>query len=117
MEQWETDPNNHGPEAPILKVPAGPSNREWEEHQVTHTPPKPGCKYCTMGRGIRRMHRRNVDDIEPVENGIHKISMGYMYLNDRQEEGEQPNLVMVDHNNERAFAYAVPRKGAWGEAS
>ena len=100
----------------MLKAPIGPIAKEWHEHQVTHTPPKPWCRYCTMGRGARPAHKRNDNDTEPTEGKANKISIDYMYLNDRKEEKEQPQLVMVDHNHGRFFAYGVPKKAVWGDA-
>ena len=117
VDQWETSIAKKGPDAPRMKVPANPTNAEWEEHQVTHTPPKPWCKYCIMGRGIRRIHRHNVNDTEAREGNVNKISMDYMYLNDNNGDGEQPKWVVMDHNQGRIVAYSVPKKGVWGESS
>ena len=68
VEGWEYNYDGEDP-VPTLKVPAKPSEKEWLEHQVTHTPPKPWCKHCFMGRGTRRPHRTNVADVEPHEGG------------------------------------------------
>ena len=81
VDKWEY---NQAGEDPVLtlRMPAKPSEQEWNEHQVTHTPPKHWCKYCLMGRGKRRPHRVNVSDMEPHEGGPNKLSIDYMYLND-----------------------------------
>ena len=91
VDQWETSNANRGPDAPQMKVPANPTNAEWEEHQVTHIPLKPWCKYCIMGRGLRRVHRHNVSDTEVKEGTVNKRSMDYMYLNDNSGVGEIEN--------------------------
>ena len=101
MEHWEytvKDEENH---VPILKVPAKPTEAEWLEHQVTHTPPRTWCKFCMMGRGVRRGHRRNVPDIEPNDGGPNKLSMDYMYLDDEHGAKDLPQLVVIDHNHGR----------------
>ena len=69
-----------------------------------------------MGRGVRRSHRVNAPDAEKNENGPQNISIDYMYLNDEDGIKDHPQMVMVDHNNGRVFAYTVPKKGLIGEA-
>ena len=116
IEHWEYNANAGDGKTPIAKTPAKPTEEEWKEHQVTHTPPKPWCKYCMMGRGTRRAHRVNVPDTEPKDDGPNKVSIDYMYLNDEDANRDQVHMAMVDHNHGRVFAYTVPRKGVTGEA-
>ena len=116
VENWEYNGRDEENKVPTLKVPATPTEAEWLEHQVTHTPPKAWCKHCSMGRGMRRAHGVNVPDIEKRENGPKTISIDYTYLNDEDGNKDHPQMVMVDHNNGRVFAYTVPRKGAIREA-
>ena len=113
--QWEYH-NTIDDKVPTTKAPAMPTEEEWKEHQVIHTPPRPLCKFCMMGKGTRRAHRANVPDIEYLGNGPHKVSIEYMYLNDDDANRDQTNMVMVDHMHGRAFAYGVIRKGVIGEA-
>ena len=64
------------------------------------------------------MHNHNVNnDIGATEGSVNNVSMDYMFLNDNTGDGEQPNLVVVDHNHGRIFAYGVPKNGAWGESA
>ena len=42
--------------------------------------------------------------------------MDYMYLNDDDKHGEQPQMVLVDHKHGRVFSHPVPSKGVAGEA-
>ena len=63
------------------------------------------------------MHKHNVSDTEPKKDNVNKVSMDYMYLNGNEGEKDQPNLVVVDHNHGRIFAYVVPKKGPWGETA
>ena len=69
-----------------------------------------------MGRGVRRAHPRNVPDTEDPNGGPNKLSIDYMYLNDEDGNKDQLQMVMVDPNYGRLFAYIVPRKGVIGEA-
>ena len=115
MEHWEYNGDRDGDSVPTLKVPADPTEKERLEHEVTHTPPKPGCKYCMMGRGVRRSHFTNVLDPETAE-GPSKLSIEYMYLNDDEGQKDQPQMVMVDHGEGRVFAYIVPKQGVLEQA-
>ena len=78
MDHWEYNTQSEGGHAPILKVPVKPTDAEWKQHMVTHTPPRPWCRFCIMGRGVRRQHKANVPDVEDAENGPVKLSMDYM---------------------------------------
>lgn len=73
----------------ISPVPNRPAEEEFEEHNATHTPPKPWRPYCMMGAGARDAHARIRKD---------------MYLN---EKGERPALVVVEHECGRVCAYAL----------
>ena len=115
-EHWEYNNGKEDGSTPTLKVPAKPTEKERLEHEVTHTPPRPWCKFCIMGRGVRRAHRHNVPDTETEDGEPNKLSMDYMYLNDEDDRKDQPNLVLVDHRHGRVFSYGVPRKGVTGEA-
>ena len=115
MDHWEYHENGSDGSIPVLKVPAKPTQKEWLEHQATHTPPKSWCTYCMMGRGNRRPHRTNVPDIEEKEGKNNKISIDYMYLNDDEKKRDQLQLVMIDHNHGRVSSYSVPQKGIVGE--
>ena len=35
----------------VSPVPERPTDEEVQEHNVTHTPPKPWCPYCVKGTG------------------------------------------------------------------
>ena len=41
---------------PVVADP--PSDKEREQHRVTHTPSAPWCEECVMGAGIAQAHRR-----------------------------------------------------------
>ena len=114
IEQWEYDAAPGNGDVPTPKTPAKPIEEEWKEHQVTHTPPKPWCRHCLVGRGTRRAHRTNAPDIEQGDDSPTKISIDYMYLNDEDGNKDQPQMVMVDHKHGRAFAYPVPTERSIG---
>ena len=91
-------------------VPDRPTDKEVLDHNVTHTPPKPWCPYCTMGTGMRDAHskiKKEVPDVEVVLDKVPTISVDYAYMFGK---GESPTLVMVDHESGRTWAYALKGK-------
>ena len=57
------DPGGHGGEvtdtlgtARVLAAPRTPTKAEREEHDVSHVPYRPWCRFCVMGRGLERRH-------------------------------------------------------------
>ena len=54
VEHWEYNHKDGEKPTPTLTVPTKPTEAERVEHEVTHTPPRPWCRYCMMGRGVRR---------------------------------------------------------------
>ena len=62
-----------------------------------------------------------VPDVDGEHEGPVKISMDYMYLNERPKgdqdtPGNPPHLVVVDHRHGRVRAHRVPNKGVLGKA-
>ena len=63
-----------------------------------------------------------VPDVEWEQDGVIKVSIDYMYLHERvgkyrNVEYNPPQLVMVNHNNGRVWAYRVPNKGVMDDAA
>ena len=85
-------------EPPIINAPSNMTKEEWEKHQVTHTPYSSSCRHCVAARAVRyrhprkRKHKHLVKDVDGSHEGPTKVSMDYMYLNERVK-GED------DHNN------------------
>ena len=42
--------------ARVLAAPRTPTKAEREEHDVTHVPYRPWCRFGVMGRGLERRH-------------------------------------------------------------
>ena len=114
--------------AQMLKAPTKPTEEQWERHQATHTPFQPWCKHCQAARAVRRKHpskARKATVVLDVERGIKgpvKISIDYMYLHERlgryrNKECNPPQLIMVDHQSGRIWAYRTPNKGVLDEAT
>ena len=115
-------------DAIVVKAPSKPTKDQWEQLLATHTPFAPWCKHCLAARAVRNHHPsegRKVMLVPDVENGIGgpiTVSIDYMYLHERvrkhkSEENTPPQLVILNHNNGRAWAYRVPNKGVMAGAA
>ena len=113
-------------EPPIVRSPTRMTPEEWAKHQVIHTPYSSSCRHCVAARAVRyrhpktRRHKYLVKDVDGSREGPVKVSLDYMYLNERVKgdkdgNNNQPNLVMVEHRFGRIWAYRVPNKGVWGK--
>ena len=69
-----------------LKQPNKPSEREVRDHERTHLPFRDWCKHCVFGKAKNDPHRSSKEE----GDGIPKISMDYMYLKEREHEGNRP---------------------------
>ena len=66
------------PERPlpvVRKGPHEPTDREVEEHQITHLPYRSWCKICVAARGVAAPHNM----IERSDNELPLISMDYYF--------------------------------------
>ena len=87
------------------------SAQKREEHDRTHTPFEPWCKYCVGARG-RSMARRKKKTDEEAEEKVPRISMDDHFLSKKDEEAcTNPVLIMTDESTGEKFARAVAHKG------
>ena len=59
-----------------LKSPAAPTQREIEEHEISHCPYRSWCRFCVMGRGKADPHQRHKDE----ESAVAIISCDYCFM-------------------------------------
>merc|ERR1712194_359149 len=68
-----------------LVQPDEPSEQERREHELTHVPSKPWCRWCQMGKSRQLPHRAiMVQDREP---GLPRIEVDYGILKVSEEDG------------------------------
>ena len=92
-----------------VQAPLRVSQRERDEHELTHTPYRSWCQYCVRGRGRNAAHRKMV---EQDAAAVPRVSMDYFYISTADEVAhENPILVMVDESTGERYARAVGRKG------
>ena len=84
-------------EADVPKVPARvytPSADEYNRHCATHLPYRNWCPICVRAKRKNPGHRRI--DPEHRHRHIPVISMDYMYMNELQDQRNNPILVVHD---------------------
>jgi len=96
-----------------LRDPGQPTQREIDEHELTHQPPRPWCDHCNKGRGQHDHHRAIVRDDPLEESAIPTISLDYCFLGDEQVRASRnPILVIYDNRSTMIGAWQTKEKGA-----
>ena len=86
-----------------------PSDREVEQHMLTHLPFRSWCPQCVKGKSKSSAHK----DKEGRENTVPVVSVDYMYMEtgeDREAKG-MPIMVVKDRESRWVAARVVPKKG------
>ena len=99
--------DNKGEEVKVRRAPNQPSERELQEHMVTHVPFRPWCPYCVAGKSKANPHRRK----EAREITIPEVHMDYMFMRTEEVKKGMPILVAKDRGSKWTMASVVPRKG------
>ncbi len=83
--------------APVqAKTPQRVSQREMEEHRLTHTPFRSWCRWCVMARARNAQHRSKAADGDEGCK-VPRISMDYFFMSEiDRRASENPMLVMVN---------------------
>ena len=90
--------------ARVLAAPRAPTKTEREEHDVSHVPCRPSCRFCVMGRGLERRHLTQSgdrDDDRPT------VFADYGYFSG----DSAPLSVAKDRRTGMTFVAAVSMKG------
>ena len=106
------DESEEGRRAKSILVQELPSQREIDEHMLTHIPFRSWCRFCVMGKSVANPHR----SIDKSEEGIPTVSIDYAFLNEKQEidSGENsgmPVLALKDRKSGMMQSRVVPAKG------
>ena len=96
----------------ILADPRMPSQKDVDEHNLSHVPYRNWCPHCVMGRGKDHDHRKGIED----ERGLSEFSFDYCFPGD--EFGHKLTvLVGRERTSGMCMAAVVPVKGATGSFS
>ena len=90
--------------APVLAAPRTPTKTEREEHDVSHVPHRPWCRFCVMGRKLERRHQTQSGD---RDDDRPRVFADYGYLGG----DSTPLLLAEDRRTDMTFAAAVSMKG------
>ena len=89
-----------------------PSQRELDEHSVTHIPYRNWCRHCVSGRGQSDHHRKQLDR---HEQEVPVVSIDYAFLAESStkssQEHLQPVIVLKDRKSGTVKAHMVEEKG------
>ena len=112
----EEEEVEEGREAVGLTAPIKVSQKDREEHELTHTPYRAWCKCCVKGRGQKMPHLKNKDDEEDEATKVPRVSMDYVFMSQEDEEAkENPVLVVLNEATNERYARATGRKGVGTE--
>ena len=87
-----------------------PTQREIEEHMITHIPFRDWCPHCVRGKSKSSAHKRQVQE---EVNEVPVVSIDYMYMESEEsvEALGMPILVSRDRRSKWIGASVVTRKG------
>ena len=75
-----------------IQVSEAPSQKEVDEHMLTHIPFRSCCKSCAMGIGVSPPHRK----MDKSKETIPTISIDYGILNEKHEiASEERNGMLI----------------------
>ena len=112
----EESPGKRVPEAGVatrmrnIGDPRLPTQKEVDEHNVTHVPYRNWCPHCIRGRGRDLDHRRSVD----AERRMLEFSFDYCFMGDSGDE-RITILVGRERSTGMSMATVVPAKGGTGQ--
>ena len=94
---------------PALRGPQTPTEKEYEEHCVSHTPYRAWCRHCVAGRGKDKRHEEQQRDL----SGIPCLVVDYTFLGDRSdvqeiERSTVPVLVCRDRRTQWGRCRSCP---------
>ena len=69
-----------GRRAKGMTTPMKVSDKEREEHELTHTPCRAWCPYCVRARGRNTSHLKNQGINKDKSNEVPRTSMDYFFM-------------------------------------
>ena len=98
-----------GSRSPVkVAAPTQPTDKEFEEHKLTHLPFRNWCKECVQGRGMQASHFR----VKKDDYQIKKFHMEFMFLRPKEVAG-QTLACMVVRETETRTTMAASVQDNW----
>ena len=104
--------------------PGKPTDKQIEEHRITHLPYRSWCRWCVLGRGRGLQHRACTMSMIPVigmdyffltSAGVvfkEELKMDDAQINDARQRGEVAKCLVVRcHASKSVFGHVIPCKG------
>ena len=92
----------------VLRDPGAPTQKELEDHSITHLPFRSWCPHCVSGKAQDRPHRMKKED--QMEKQIPEIVFDYGFFGGREDEETLAVQVARDRKTQMIFANVVPRR-------
>ena len=89
--------------------PEAPTQREKDEHYLTHWPFRSWCIHCMKGKSKSLPHRKVRE--EDGHGNVPLIAIDYMYAVTKDAEERRPTIVVTDEGTGAVFAHVVTGKG------
>ena len=89
--------------ASTFKTPMEPTIQEIDDHNATHLPYQPWCKYCVQGKCANRKHSKSTRSQEE-KDAVPHVYMDYMFMTSKDEDKMTSILVMKDVKHKMRMA-------------
>ena len=115
-EEAGEDPDQEGEEKRRSKAsaaPEEPSEKEREEHEMTHLPYQAWCLHCVAGKAPNEAHRKQeAEEDKMIDEGkVPRIGIDFWFMSDEEDEkGQNPIIIMVDKQTKCHVSYPVESK-------
>ena len=86
-EEYETEAR----QAKAATIPARPSQKEVDNHMLTHLPYRAWCPHCVRGKAKGKPHPRDNDDSKTIPT----VVLEYMFMHEYQESGEERGMPIL----------------------
>ena len=84
--QDEEEETEKAVKAKMVQKPELPTQKEIEEHMITHTPFRNWCPHCVAGQGSCGYHKTHKD--QGSENAVPKVHLDYMFMKSKKDDEE-----------------------------
>ena len=108
----------------VATDPGRPTERQIEEHRMTHIPFRSWCRWCVLGRGRGLQHRARPGSLIPVigidyyfltSSGVklkEELKMDDEQIDAARQRGELAKCIVVRcYVSKSVFGHVIPRKG------
>ena len=98
-EEEEEEGAEEGRTSTGVASPQQVTAEEREEHNRTHTPFRSWCKYCVMGRGCSKPHKRKTkkQKRDEQQGAVPRVAMDYFFMSQEDEKAKECPVLSACH--------------------